>query len=152
MQRSPQSALCYHQLCLNHCVVCKVFPCPSFCENLPPKSKWYLQSKVKVNVLNRSDQVKIWDLLKGSLVFTGSWVALWEKWIKCVCTLYTVSTQFFFNGGRLATVHPRMKRAYCTQYVKECPGMGKQKDGCSLDNRLLQSPPGDPDTQPPDHP
>jgi hypothetical protein len=36
------------------------------------------QSKVKVNVLNCSDKVKIQDLLK-SYVFGGSWVVLWEK-------------------------------------------------------------------------
>jgi hypothetical protein len=28
-----------------------LFLCPYFCENMPPKNKWYSQRKVKVNVL-----------------------------------------------------------------------------------------------------
>jgi hypothetical protein len=34
------------------------------------------KSKVKVNVLNLSDKVKILDLLKRQHVLTGSWAAL----------------------------------------------------------------------------
>jgi hypothetical protein len=46
-----------------------LFPCPSFCDSLPrpPKANGALPSKVKENVLNKSDKATIWDLLKGSL-------------------------------------------------------------------------------------
>jgi hypothetical protein len=32
-----------------------------------PKSKWYPKSKVKINVPNLNDKVKILDLLKGGM-------------------------------------------------------------------------------------
>jgi hypothetical protein len=51
-----------------------VFPCTEFCEkSVSQKSKWSSKSKVKLNVLNLSDKVKVLDLLKGgmSLVEVG---------------------------------------------------------------------------------
>jgi hypothetical protein len=51
----------YHQLWLNPWMIC-YFPVPDFFLNLLPKKQMVPKSKVKVNVLNRKDQVKIWDL------------------------------------------------------------------------------------------
>jgi hypothetical protein len=67
VQTSFQSALHYQQLCLNHCVICCVLSHSSFCENLPPTSKWCPRSKVKVNVLDWCDNLRIWDLSKGAM-------------------------------------------------------------------------------------
>jgi hypothetical protein len=55
-----------------------MFPCPSFCENLPPKKQIVPKSKLKVSALNLSDKVKI-RFVERWHVFSGSWVALWEE-------------------------------------------------------------------------
>jgi hypothetical protein len=64
-----------HQLCLNHDLLS--VPCPSFCEGYLQKSKWCPKTKVSYanppkpkwthSVLNWTDKVKIWDLLKCSM-------------------------------------------------------------------------------------
>jgi hypothetical protein len=54
------------QLYLNHVIFC--FPALNFVKICLPKSKWYHpRSKVKVNVFNLSDELKIWYLLKGGM-------------------------------------------------------------------------------------
>jgi hypothetical protein len=37
--RSSRSAPCYHRLCLNHCAICCMLPCLSFCEHMSPKKQ-----------------------------------------------------------------------------------------------------------------
>jgi hypothetical protein len=59
------------QLCLKHCVICwVVFSVLCFVSTTAIG-----KSRVKVNVLNWSDQVQIWDMSKGSisLVGIGQW-------------------------------------------------------------------------------
>jgi hypothetical protein len=58
------------------------FPTLNFVKICLPKSRWSSGSKVKVNVPNGSDKVKIWDLLEGDMSLNRSWAMLQGKWIK----------------------------------------------------------------------
>jgi hypothetical protein len=116
--------LSYHQLCLDPCVICWVFPCFSFCKNLPPKSKRCPKSKLKVKVLNWNDQFPLAHSLRYLRCverwpgFSGSGAALWGKWISIRITapnpMHPEHVWAFLNHGLPGAKHPQMPRAYCT--------------------------------------
>jgi hypothetical protein len=65
--RSSVDAGCqHHQLCLSCCVICG-FPALTFVTICPPQIKWCPKAKIKVNVLNWNNKVKIWGLLESEL-------------------------------------------------------------------------------------
>jgi hypothetical protein len=57
----------YHPLCLHHCVIHWVFSALHFVKICLPRNKSCPKHNVKVNVLNWSDRVRIWDLLKSGV-------------------------------------------------------------------------------------
>jgi hypothetical protein len=59
------------------CAEC--FSALNFREICLPNSKWCLKSKIRMNVLNWSDRVTIWDVLKGSMSLTEVGQLLAEK-------------------------------------------------------------------------
>jgi hypothetical protein len=104
MQRSSRSVLHYHELCLNHWIIC-CFPVLTFVKKCLPKSKWYHKSKVKKKLMCLSDKLKNFKFIERQHVFSRSWAALWEKRIKhphcrtILNSLYPEHVRFFFNGG-----------------------------------------------------
>jgi hypothetical protein len=96
---------CDSQLCLNHCVICWIFLCPSFCDNLPPPKQMVPKNKVKASVFNWNNKAKIWDLLKRQPVFSRSWVALWEKWPSTLSTACVHLSMGWFSSMTVCLDH-----------------------------------------------
>lgn len=70
------------------------------CMEMPPKKKWYPKGKVKVDVLNSSDKVRFWGLLKGGISLVD--VALWGKWNQCHTELYLYWAFVVFSSAAVS--------------------------------------------------
>jgi hypothetical protein len=81
-----------------------------------PKSKWWPQSKIIINVFNLNDQVKFLDVLKCGMSSAGvGWC--YGKYESSICSIALNSTNtehawFFLSGGIPGTMYPRIPRVY----------------------------------------
>jgi hypothetical protein len=114
-----------------HCVIC-CFPALNFVKICLPKRKWCPQIKVKINVPNLRDKVKIWDLLKGStsLVEVGQHYGKNESSSRSTAlnAMYPEHAPFVLSGGLLGTRLPQIPRLYCTiMWLLEPFLLGKER-------------------------
>jgi hypothetical protein len=113
MQKGSQSIPHYCQLCLNHCMICWVFPWPNFEKIRLPNSKRCSKKRGKsytdppkpkrtCNVLNLSNEAKLLDLLKGgtSLAEVGqhcgkkmSQASAVQHWTLCIPSIWVFLQQ-----------------------------------------------------------
>jgi hypothetical protein len=74
------------------------------------------QSKVKVNLLNLSDKLKIWDLLKGSMFLLEVGQCYGKNysrvWSTALNSAQPEHVWFFLSGSLLGVMYPQIPRVY----------------------------------------